>query len=53
MHADGSSGADNMSSESAALEAALRCQEEQLSLCTAQLTEISHEASLSAAHVEG
>ena len=52
VHADGSSDADNMSSEIAALEAALRCKEEQLRLRTAQLTEIAHEASLSAAHVE-
>ena len=52
MHAGDSSGAKDMSLEIAALEAALGCKEEQLSLCTAQLTEISHEASLSAARVQ-
>ena len=52
MRADDSSRAKDMSSEIAALEAALRCEEEQLSLCHAQLTEVSHEASQSAAHVQ-
>ena len=52
VRAERSSRATNMCSEVAALEAALRCKEEQLSLCTAQLTEVSHEASQSAAHVQ-
>ena len=52
VRADDSSRAKDMSSEIAALEAALRCKEEQLSLCHAQLTEVSHEASQSAAHVQ-
>lgn len=52
MRADGSSSATDMSAEIAALEAALKCKEEQLSLCTAQLTETSLEASLSAARLE-